>query len=242
MRTCTPDVDFVVLPEHFLGDPCRTPPGDTTGDEALETLSRLARKLRVHLVTGSWLEGVEGGRVNVTRLLDRRGEPCATLRRPYGTGEPTTGDDFPIADTDKGKVGLLCGQDFWAIEATRIQSLRGAELVLVPGTLNARNRESKLAAIWGIATLSCVAVAFASAVGGCAFGPTGGSAIALPNRFVGRAGEEPGSITGEWSDDTMSALRDPDLTFKNTLWFGLWARRPELYGSLIEDAGSSGAA
>ncbi|MCP3098096.1 carbon-nitrogen hydrolase family protein [Myxococcus sp. K15C18031901] len=231
-RSVTRGTDFVVLPEHVLGDPARTPPDAGRSRRALELFTHLARELEVYVATGSWLEHHEGRVVNVARVLDRAGRVCATVRQPHEGGAPVTGTDFPLFDTDKGKVGLLLGHDFWVMESSRIQSLRGAHLVLVPGTLGTRNRESKKAAIWGIATLNCVAVAFASTVGG-------GSTLALPQRIVAQADEAPGVLTAEWADDTMTLQREADLSFKNTLWFGLWARRPELYAPLTAPADRS---
>ncbi|MCE9669678.1 carbon-nitrogen hydrolase family protein [Myxococcus stipitatus] len=224
-QAITRGTDFVVLPQHVLGDPARTPPDPERARRALEVLTHLAREREVYLATGSWLEHHEGRVVDVARVLDRTGRVCATVRRPHEGGAPVTGTDFPLLDTDKGRVGLLLGHDFWVMEPSRIQSLRGAHLVLVSGALGTRNRESKKAAIWGLATLHCVAVAFASTVGG-------GSTLALPQRLVAQADEAPGVLTAEWADDTMALQREADLSFKNTLWFGLWARRPELYAPL----------
>jgi predicted amidohydrolase len=225
--------DFVVLPEHALGKPGAEPLDRSIRERTLDVLSTFARRQRTYVATGSWLEERDGKLTNAARVLDREGTLIATVLRAQGNGESETGDDFPVFDTDLGKVGLLLGQDFWMLETTRIQSLRGAELILVSGSVNALNREAKLSAIWGIATLSCVAVAFASAVGlGGRHAPRGGSTIALPNRVLSQAGDRPTHLAGEWDNGTMRQLREADLTFKNTLWFGLWARRRELYGPL----------
>ncbi|MFD9686361.1 carbon-nitrogen hydrolase family protein [Kitasatospora sp. NPDC059088] len=254
-RRVTPEASFVVLPENAfaVGDGVRALPSRLR-DQALERLAELARTRRAHVLTGSWAEPAAGGGLEQVARLGggaRGGAPAAggggargpgrvhpdggvgvELRRAVlADGSTGTGDDFPVVDTESGRVGVLLGPDFWLVEPPRIQCLNGAELLLVAGSLDGRNRAAQAAAVWGIATLNTVAVAFASALGARS---AGSSAIAMPERFLARAGAEECLLEAGCEVEHIRYLREPDLRFQQTLWFGLWARRPQLYAALTD--------
>jgi len=226
--------DFLVLPEHVLTSPSNGPLDAEFVKHTLETFSALAKQHNTYLVTGSWLEKRHNKVVNVNRMLDRQGQCIAEIEINYSSGPPIVGSDFPVVDTDKGKVGMLLGQDFWALETTRIQSLKGAELVLVSGSIHQNNSQSKKDAIWGISTLNCVAIAFANTANSDMGNNAGFSTITRPDQVIVSSDEALDILDAEWDDDAMSNLREADLTFRNTLWFGLWARRKDLYQPLVE--------
>ncbi|MFD7449594.1 carbon-nitrogen hydrolase family protein [Kitasatospora sp. NPDC059827] len=241
-RRVTPEASFVVLPENAfaVGDGVRALP-PRLRDQALERLAELARTRRAHVLTGSWAEpAADGGLEQVARLLDPDGSVRVELRRAVlADGSTGTGDDFPVVDTESGRVGVLLGPDFWLVEPPRIQCLNGAELLLVAGSLDGRNRAAQAAAVWGIATLNTVAVAFASALGARS---VGSSAIAMPERFLARAGAEECLLEAGCEVEHIRYLREPDLRFQQTLWFGLWARRPQLYAALTDGPAPGGGA
>ncbi|MFF7871161.1 carbon-nitrogen hydrolase family protein [Streptomyces qaidamensis] len=228
----TGEASFVVLPENAF----------TTGDtgpalprplreRCLDRLRALARTRGTYVLTGSWAEERPGGGLmQVTRLLDPSGTERARVERPVlPDGTTGTGDDFPVVETPFGQVGLLLGPDFWLVEPPRIECLAGAELLLVAGSLDGTQQAAQRAAVWGIATLNTVAVAFAGSLNGrCG----GGSAVAAPEGFLAEAGTDEGVIEAPWDVARIRHLREPDLRFQQTLWFGLWARRTELYTDL----------
>ncbi|WP_369179690.1 carbon-nitrogen hydrolase family protein [Streptomyces mutabilis] len=228
----TDEASFVVLPENAFttgGDVQALP--SPLRERCLERLTALARTRGAYVLTGSWAEERPGGALaQVSRLLDPSGSECARVERPVlADGTTGTGDDFPVVDTPFGKVGVLLGPDFWLVEPPRIECLAGAELLLAAGSLDGGQQASQRAAVWGIATLNTVAVAFAGALSeGCG----GGSAVAAPEGFVAEAGADEGVIEAPWDVERIRRLREPDLRFQQTLWFGLWARRTELYTDL----------
>ncbi|WP_394392569.1 carbon-nitrogen hydrolase family protein [Shewanella woodyi] len=236
-QACQEPQDFIVLPEHALIQPeCGL--DEDTAIKIQETFSSLALKYNTYILTGSWLEVQGSHTVNITRLLDRKGRCLASVKHAFDMKENTE-ERYPVIETDMGKVGILLGSDFWNIESSRIQTLQGAELVLVSGNLTTKNLNSKQCSIWGIATLNCIAIAYAST--GTSVDTkdesAGGSMIALPSNIQAKAEWNPEVIQAMWDDGLMSKTREADLTFKNTLWFGLWARRKELYAplSMAED-------
>ncbi|MDK1344634.1 carbon-nitrogen hydrolase family protein [Streptomyces sp. 378] len=228
----TDGASFVVLPENAFttGDAPQVLPRPLR-ERCLGRLSTLARTRGTYVLTGSWAEERPGGElVQVARLLDPRGSESARVERPVlADGTTGTGDDFPVVETPFGHVGVLLGPDFWLVEPPRIECLAGAELLLVSGSLDGAQQAAQRAAVWGIATLNTVAVAFAGSLSErCG----GGSAVAVPEGFVAEAGADEGVIEAPWDVERIRHLREPDLRFQQTLWFGLWARRTELYTDL----------
>ncbi|MFF2540460.1 carbon-nitrogen hydrolase family protein [Streptomyces cyaneofuscatus] len=232
---------FVVLPENAFAAPDAGPLPPALRDEALTRLAELARRRGAYVLTGSWAqESASGaGLDQVAHLLDPAGEVRAVVRRSVDDRSTTaTGDDFPVVDTEHGRVGVLLGPDFWLVEPPRIQCLAGAELLLVAGSTSGVTTDSQHAAVWGIATLNTVGVALAA---GLDAPSAGGSGIAVPDGFLAWAGTRESVPGAAWDPDHIRHLRQPDLRFQETLWFGLWARRPELYGSLTGGQRPTGA-
>jgi len=231
-RRVSDDASFVVLPENVFttGDDVSPLPGHLR-ERCLDRLTALARTRGAYVLTGSWPEErPDGALMQVARLLDPNGSVCAQVERevlPDGT--TGTGEDFPVVETPYGRVGVLLGPDFWLVEPPRIQCLAGADLLLVAGSLDGTQQAAQRAAVWGIATINTVAVAFAGALSErCG----GGSAVALPEGFAAEAGTDEVILQAPWDVEKIRHLREPDLRFQQTLWFGLWARRTELYTDL----------
>lgn len=232
---------FVVLPENAFASADAGPLPGALRDQALTRLAGLARRYGTHVLTGSWAEESEpgAGLHQVAHLLDPSGEVQAVVRRPVDDqGRTVTGDDFPVVDTEHGRVGVLLGPDFWLVEPPRIQCLAGAELLLVAASTGGATTDSQHAAVWGIATLNTVGVALAS---GLDVPSAGGSGVAVPDGFLAWAGTREYVVSAAWDPDHIRHLRQPDLRFQETLWFGLWARRPDLYKSLAGGERPSGA-
>lgn len=231
----TPGAGFVVLPENAFTPADAGPFPRALQEQALERLAELARRYGTYVLTGSWAEESTSGEElhQVARLLDPAGEVQTTVERPIDEqGRTGTGADFPVVDTEDGRVGVLLGPDFWLVEPPRIQCLAGAELLLVAGSTSGGTTDSQHAAVWGIATLNTVGVAIASVLDAPS---AGGSGVAVPDGFLAWAGTQESVVSAAWDVDHIRHLRQPDLRFQETLWFGLWARRPDLYQSLVDE-------
>lgn len=231
-RHVTDEASFVVLPENAFAGADGSSPSEHEAAGHLDRLAALARSRRTYVLTGSWLESGPDGSTQTVRLLDPVGEVRVELRRQLEPDYSTsTGDDFPVIDTEYGRVGILLGPDVWLLEPPRIQCLEGAELLLVAGSLTGRAVEAQRSAVWGIATLHVVAIAIASGIGG---GARGGSTLATPEETVLAAADREGVFEAPVDLARIGHLRQPDLRFQEKFWFGLWGRRPELYSSITE--------
>jgi len=131
--------DVVLLTETFterlvsgtVHDRSETIPGPLT-----EALGEKARKYHTYIVAGMF--ELDGGKSYDTAvLIDRKGQVAGTYRKTHlplaevEDGE-TPGNDYPVFDTDFGRIGMLVCWDYYFPEPTRILRLKGAEIVFLP--------------------------------------------------------------------------------------------------------------
>lgn len=135
--------DMVVLPELFSTGYHL----DTVGpkmteyaamdESTIEALSAAAREHGCYVVAGlAMLRGLTGVPFNSAVFIDRNG--CVqgsfdkvhlwALERFYFR----SGNEFPVFETEFGKVGIIICYDLGFPEAARILALRGAELIVCP--------------------------------------------------------------------------------------------------------------
>lgn len=106
-------------------------PGPTT-----ERLAERARKHRTWIAF-SIVERKGADLFNTAVLLNRDGRVAGTYRKVQLPFEEVTlgiapGSDFPVFDTDFGRVGMLICHDASFPEAARELALNGAEVILMP--------------------------------------------------------------------------------------------------------------
>ena len=128
---CLPEgITVVGNPQNYI-DVSEPVPGPST-----ERLGRLARKLRSYIVAGIYER--EGSIVyNTAVLIDREGKLAGRYRKTHLPREEweaglTPGNDYPVFDTDFGRVGLIVCWDVQFPEPSRAMALKGAELLLLP--------------------------------------------------------------------------------------------------------------
>ena len=226
-----PSADFILLPAEFLG---RTDPLASADLRAKVQLglSELARSKGSYIVGGALLAA--DGKQSVSYFFDKTGTIVHTQSSPFIGEQKQSGNYFSVIETEFGRIGILNGNDIWVWESSRILSLKGAEILFVPTQLGHKNAASKIASLWGLATLNCVAIAFASAPSATS---KGFATVILPSGVLAQSVEDGSAqLQAEILPGQMAKLRDADLTFANTLWFGLWSRRKQLYGPLVQEA------
>ncbi len=128
-----------------------------TGEETEEVLgplldgpeveigSRLAKKFNMNVVLA--IKGIrEGKKRNAGIVINRKGEVEGTyfkvhLTRREKLGGIAAGDDFPVFEMDFGKMGILICHDLSFVEAARVLTVRGAELVVWPSNWSGWGRD-----------------------------------------------------------------------------------------------------
>lgn len=147
------NADFIVLPEMFncpysndkFIEYCETEKDSQT----LKTISSLAKMNNVYILAGSIPEKENDNLFNTSYLFDKTGEIIAKHRKMHlfdidvkdkitfkESDVLTAGDDFTIADTEFGKIGIGICYDVRFPELARIMVENGALILFYPGAFN----------------------------------------------------------------------------------------------------------
>lgn len=227
-----PDVILLTefFPEHgvegTVHDRSEPIPGPVT-----DALARKAQEYNTYIIAG--MMELDGGKTYDTAvLIDRQGRIAGKYRKTHlplaevEDGE-TPGNDYPVFDTDFGRVGILICWDFVFPETFRIMRLEGAEIVFLPiaGDPGARHYDTITRARAldnGVYLVSSVSDGAAS-------------------RIVNPDGE----VMAETTDGLATA--ELDLTKESRLWWlsvgpadgelkslAIQERRPDTYRPMIE--------
>ena len=140
-----PGLDVIVFPEYSYyasttmeesKKVAETVPGTFT-----DAIGALARKYRVNIIPGSFVERAESGKVhNACVFINRDGEVIGKYRKIHlmdaiGYKESNyvdAGSDMCVIDTDIGRVGLMVCYDLRFPELARSMVLHGADILFVP--------------------------------------------------------------------------------------------------------------
>jgi predicted amidohydrolase len=135
----TQKADIILLPEGVTvvgngkkyAEIAETIPGPTTS-----RLGEVARDRNAWVVAGIYER--EGTTIyNTSVLLDRSGRVAGKYRKVYLPREEyegglTPGQDYPVFQTDFGKIGMMICWDVQYADPARALAMRGAELILMP--------------------------------------------------------------------------------------------------------------
>ena len=136
----TPDCSAEDLWDLMTELPAR---GDAT-HTVVAPFADLARELDAVVCVGTYERGPERGIVyNSAVLIDRDGTILGVYRKTHpfcseavsGGGWVTPGDTVAVCDTDLGRIGMIICFDGDYPELSRIQAVRGAEVILRPTAL-----------------------------------------------------------------------------------------------------------
>lgn len=128
---CLPEGITIVGTKHDYVSASEPVPGPTT-----KFLGEVARKNNLYIVSG--LLEKEGDVVyNTAVLIDRKGNFAgkyrkASLPREEIDGGITPGDEFPVFDTDFGRIGIMICWDVMFPEPARALARQGAEIIFLP--------------------------------------------------------------------------------------------------------------
>ena len=101
-----------------------------------EVVARKAREYHTYIITGM-LERAGGKVYDTAVLVDRQGRIAGKYRKVHlpiaeVEGGETPGSEYPVFDTDFGRIGMLICWDMFFPETVRILRLEGANIVFVP--------------------------------------------------------------------------------------------------------------
>jgi predicted amidohydrolase len=201
------------------------------------TVSDVAREVGIAIAYGS-PEATDDGVLNVARLVDASGNLLTEVVKTHLYGDIdrsmfVPGRSLaPIVEFDGLKVGMLICYDVEFPETVRSLALAGADVVLVPTALMAPEESIAKVVVPTRALENQVVLAYANRVGreqeltyvglSCVVGPDGAD--------LARAGD---------GDELVLADVDPaTLAIARAAYNQLRDRRPDLYGSLVDEGGA----
>lgn len=147
------NADFIVLPEMFncpysndkFVEYCEEEKTSAT----LSKIAALARENNIYILAGSIPEKEDGHLFNTSYLFDKSGNITAKHRKMHlfdidvkgkitfkESDVLTAGNEFTIAETEFGKVGIGICYDIRFPELARIMAQKGALILFYPGAFN----------------------------------------------------------------------------------------------------------
>lgn len=190
----------------------------------------IAKDAETGIVTGSIYLEEENGTMETALYISEIGKIEGTVSKEYDECQLETAKEFDIYDTKVGKIGIVLGKDLWNIEIPRIMALKGAELLFVPD-VKVLEKECDEEHIKGISIFNSVYIFYgiqeADGVKLVYVSPEN----ELVNRKMDFSEEEVCQIDCA----VISAIREPDYTFRSTMWWLLWGRKPENYKDILEN-------
>lgn len=131
--------DIILLTEAYLSRGVAAQPyevAETVPGPATEVMAQTARRYKSYVIAGL-IESDHGRIYNTAVLVDREGRIAGKYRKthlPLAEVESgiTPGSEYPVFDTDFGRIGILICWDFVFPETARILRLKGAEVVFLP--------------------------------------------------------------------------------------------------------------
>ena len=147
------NADFIVLPEMFNcpynNDKFIEYAEEETDSLTISTISKLAGDNDVYILAGSIPEKEDGKIFNTSYLFDKNGHIIAKHRKMHlfdidvkdkitfkESDVLTAGDEFTIAETEFGKIGIGICYDVRFVELARIMVENGALMLFYPGAFN----------------------------------------------------------------------------------------------------------
>ena len=147
------NADFIILPEMF-NCPYSNDKFMEYGEEerdsiTLNTISKLAKDNNIYILAGSIPEKDNEKLYNTSYLFDKKGEIIAKHRKMHlfdidvkdkitfkESEVLTAGDEYTVADTEFGKIGIGICYDVRFVELARIMVENGAQILFYPGAFN----------------------------------------------------------------------------------------------------------
>ena len=152
-RSVDENANFIVLPEMFncpySNDKFIEYCEEEHSSYTLNNISKLAQANNVYILAGSIPEKENDKIYNTSYLFDKTGEIIAKHRKMHlfdidvkdkitfkESDVLTAGDEFTLADTEFGKIGIGICYDVRFVELARVMVEKGALILFYPGAFN----------------------------------------------------------------------------------------------------------
>lgn len=230
------NADFIVLPEMFncpYSNDKFVEYGENEHDSCtLNTISQLAESYNVYILAGSIPEREGDKLYNTSYLFDKTGSIIAKHRKMHlfdidvkgritfkESDVLTAGDDFTIADTDFGRIGIGICYDVRFVELARIMAEKGAEILFYPGAFNQTTGPAHWELLFRSRALDnqvfCIGVAPALNID-ASYHSYGHSIVANPwGEVIAQAGEKEELIVCEIDLSEIKKVREELPVLKN---------------------------
>lgn len=230
------NVDFIVLPEMFncpySNDKFIEYQEEEKSSKTLDLISDLAGKNHVYILAGSIPEKENDNLYNTSYLFNREGEIIAKHRKMHlfdidvkdritfkESDVLTAGDEFTIADTEFGKIGIGICYDVRFPELARIMVENGALVLFYPGAFNMTTGPAHWELLFRSRALDnqAFAIGVAPALNeNASYHSYGHSIIANPwGEVIIQAGEKEELIISEIDLDEIKKIREELPLLKN---------------------------
>ncbi|MDO5822958.1 carbon-nitrogen hydrolase family protein [Methanobrevibacter sp.] len=152
-KSLSENANFIILPEMFncpySNDKFIEYGEEESDSPTLNKISSLAKKNNVHILAGSIPEKEKDKLYNTSYLFDKKGNIIAKHRKMHlfdidvkgkitfrESDVLTSGDEFTIAKTEFGKIGIGICYDIRFPELARVMVEHGASVLIYPGAFN----------------------------------------------------------------------------------------------------------
>ena len=235
-RSVDENADFIVLPEMFncpySNDKFIEYQEAENDSQTLDLISELARKNHVYILAGSIPEKEDEKLFNTSYLFNREGKIIAKHRKMHlfdidvkdkitfkESNVLTPGDDFTIADTEFGKIGIGICYDVRFPELARVMVENGALALFYPGAFNMTTGPAHWELLFRSRALDnqvfCIGVAPALNKN-ANYHSYGHSIIANPwGEVIAQAGQKEELIISEINLDEIKKIREELPLLKN---------------------------
>ena len=147
------DADFIILPEMFMcpysNDKFIEYAEEENESPTLNIISELAADNETYILAGSVPERKSDKIYNTSYLFDKNGQIMAKHRKMHlfdidvkdkitfkESDVLTAGNEFTLAETEFGKIGIGICYDVRFVEIARIMAEKGAQILFYPGAFN----------------------------------------------------------------------------------------------------------
>lgn len=250
------NTDIICLPEFFMGPPWYFPGqshykgvvDDTVPGRITDTLGRLAKEYKVYILCGTIIERQGRDYFNSSIALDSNGEIIGKARKIHCFAAELSsikpGTDRVVLDTPFATIGICVCSDFWISEIPRMMAIEGAEIIYISGASLLQNIDILRPCLVANSVNNVCYTLYTSLVGKVTGQRSdkkpfsielgGHTTVASPNGIVSTLADEDSILYADIDIEYLRNIRKVDPKFKNTHFWCLWGRKPELYGDILK--------